>query len=166
MIIRDLKEKDLPARVEWMNNPRIYGSMHYSVPILLENTINWYKSNVGNNKRVDVVFEVDEQLVAMGGLTNINPDSKLAELYIFVNPDLQGGGIGTKATKLLCRMGFERCNLEKIYLYTNDNNVLAQKVYEKCGFTLEGRLRKEYITEDGLRLDRLYYGLIKGELNE
>ena len=166
MIIRGLIEEDLPTRVQWMNDPRVYGSMHFDVPILLENTINWYNNNIGNNKRVDVVFEVDKQLVAMGGLTNINHITQMAELYIFVNPNLQRGGIGTQATKLLCKMGFDMCNLEKIYLLTNENNNSARKVYEKCGFSLEGRLRKEFVTNDGLRLDRLYYGLIKGELNE
>lgn len=166
MLLRLINLKDLIQRVNWMNDPRVYSSMHFNVPILLENTIQWYNNNIGNNKRVDVAFEVDKQLVAMGGLTNINNTTKMAELYIFVNPNLQRGGIGTKATKLLCRMGFDRCNLEKIYLLTNENNVLARKVYERCGFTLEGRLRKEFVADDGTRLDRLYYGLIKGELNE
>ena len=39
MVVRRLQEKDLSIRVEWMNNPKVYGSMHYDVPILLENTL-------------------------------------------------------------------------------------------------------------------------------
>ncbi len=36
----------------------------------------------------------------------------------------------------------------------------AIKVYEKCGFVLEGRHRKEYLNEKGELKDRLYYGLL------
>ncbi len=168
MIIRRLEERDLSIRVSWMNNPKIYTSMHFAIPVTLENTIQWFENNKGKDSRTDVVFEDAEtgELLAMGGLTGINRDANKAELYIFVNPDLHRGGIGTIATKLLCKYGFERLNLDKIYLETNENNVAAQKVYFKCGFHLEGIHRGEYRADDGRLLSRMYFGMLKGELNE
>jgi RimJ/RimL family protein N-acetyltransferase len=56
--------------------------------------------------------------------------------------------------------------LDKIYLETNEDNHAAKKVYEKCGFQLEGILRNEYKNQEGLLKSRLYYGMLKGELNE
>lgn len=102
----------------------------------------------------------------MGGLTSIDSAVKKAELYIFVNPELIGKGIGTKATKQLCQYGFTELGLEKIYLFTDRDNVAAQKVYEKIGFRLEGTLRNEILTRTGQISDRLYYGLLKHELIE
>lgn len=166
MILRKLELSDLPKRVDWMNDPKVYKSMHFDIPILLDNTIRWFENNQKNENRADVVFLKDGQLLAMGGLTNINKVSSKAELYIFVNPHLQRGGIGTQATKLLCKYGFETLGLNKIYLETNEDNFAAQRVYEKCGFQLEGILRQEYKTNEGTWKNRLYYGLIKGELNE
>ena len=166
MIIRTLEEKDLLLRVEWMNDERIYSSMHYSFPVLMDNTISWFKQNKGNDRRTDVIFEEDGIPVAMGGLTNINRDINKAELYIFVNPKMQQKGIGTNATKMLCKFGFERLGLNKIYLETNEDNILARRVYEKCGFKLEGILRCEYKTKEGTFLNRIYYGLLRGELHE
>lgn len=166
MEIRELKKEDLPIRVQWMNHPSIYSSMHYEIPILLENTEKWYSSILTNNTRCDVTFTIDGKIVAMGGLTNINRDVNKAELYIFVDPETHHAGIGTQATKLLCDYGFSTLNLYKIYLLTNENNIPAQRVYEKCGFALEGKLRGEYISSTGKRLSRFYYGLLKEDWHE
>lgn len=165
MIIRRLEERDLPLRVSWMNDERVYGSMHFDIPILLENTINWFRNNIGNEKRSDLVFEKDEEIVAFGGLTGINREVNKAELYVFVNPSIQKKGIGTKAIRLLCKYGFEELGLSKIWLETNEDNMAARRVYEKCGFMLEGVHREEYKTIDGAMLSRLYYGLLKREFN-
>jgi RimJ/RimL family protein N-acetyltransferase len=55
--------------------------------------------------------------------------------------------------------------LNKIFLITNEDNIAAQKVYEKCGFVKEGQLRNEYKTSEGIFMDRIYYGLLKSEWN-
>lgn len=162
MIIRKIEEKDLEIRVEWMNHPNVYNSMHYSLPVELGNTILWYKNNRGNIRRIDVVFEEGGIPVAMGGLTGIDPELGKAELYIFVDPFLHSKGTGTKATNILCHYGFTNLDLRKIYLLTNESNIPAQKVYEKVGFKLEGRLRKEIVVAHRIE-DRLYYGIFKEE---
>ncbi len=160
MLIRELSLEDLAIRVKWMNNPKVYSSMHFDLPVKMDNTVAWYERNKDNGSRSDVVFCDDGEIVAFGGLTSITSDTKKAELYIFVAPDAQHTGLGTKATKLLCDWGFSKLGLKKIYLYTNEDNMAAIKVYEKCGFVLEGRHRKEYLNEKGELKDRLYYGLL------
>lgn len=165
MIVRKLTESDLQLRVSWMNNVKVYSSMHFDIPVVMENTLKWYRNNLGSDKRVDLTFEEDGEIVAFGGLTGINREVDKAELYIFVNPNAQKGGIGTKATMLLCKYGFEELGLNKIYLETNEDNLAARRVYEKCGFMLEGTLREEYKTAGGFMLSRMYYGLLKSEFN-
>ncbi|MEE0947362.1 MAG: GNAT family protein [Bacteroidales bacterium] len=163
MNIRTITENDLPLRVKWMNHPKIYTSMHYDIPVLLENTLSWYKKNKENPNRIDVVFEDNCEILAMGGLTGIDTISKKAELYIFVNPFAHSKGIGTESTRLLCKYAFENLNLKKVFLVTNETNLSAQKVYEKVGFKLEGRLRKEVLV-NGMLEDRFYYGIFSNEL--
>ena len=163
MIVRRLEERDLQLRVSWMNSAKVYSNMHFDVPVLMDNTIKWFRNNLGNEKRADWTFEDNDVVVAFGGLTNINCAVNKAELYIFVNPKSQKSGIGTQATFLLCRYGFEQLGLNKIYLETNEDNLAARRVYEKCGFILEGNHREEYISQDGHLLSRMYYGLLKSE---
>ena len=56
MELRKITYKDLPVRVKWMNNPQIYNTMHFSIPVTLDNTQNWFMKNVDNQNRVDVTF--------------------------------------------------------------------------------------------------------------
>ena len=162
MIIRKLQKEDLPIRVQWMNNPRVYESMHFDLPVTLENTIKWFENNQKKDNRYDVCFEENHAVVAFGGLTSIDSDLKKAELYIFVNPNLQRSGLGTESTRLLCGLGFEELKLHKIYLITNEDNIAAIKVYQKCGFSLEGKHRDEYLKDEEYK-DRLYFGLLNEE---
>lgn len=166
MTIRRLERQDLYTRVVWMNNPKVYSTMHFEVPIHYDNTCKWFDNNLYNSKRVDLVCVKDGQLIAMGGLTGICHEVGKAELYVFVNPEMQKSGMGTIATRLICKYGFETLALNKIFLETNEDNTPARRVYEKCGFKLEGELRCEYLSSDGLLKSRMYYGLLKGELNE
>ena len=165
MIIRRLEKGDLETRVEWMNNPLIYSSMHFEVPILMERTLQWYESNLTNDKRFDVTVLEDGEIVAFGGFTSINREIGKAETYLFASPFQLHKGIGTRAKKLICEFGFKDLGLNKIYFITNEDNYASIRVNEKCGFKLEGRLRKEYLTKDGEFKDRLYFGLLKEEWN-
>lgn len=166
MKIRLLTKEDLPQRVVWMNNPAVYKTMHFTPPISLEKTLEWHSKNLNNASRCDVAFEDDKgDLVAMGGLTAIDYSVRKAEFYIFVNPARQREGIGSKATYLLCKYGFEVLQLHKIYLFTNATNPGARKTYEKIGFTLEGIHRSEMINNEAYE-DRLYYGLLANEFDE
>lgn len=164
MLIRKIRLEDLEERVKWMNHPKVYSSMHFSVPVMIENTITWFHQNINNQNRSDVVFTNNDKLIAFGGLTSIEKATGMAELYIFVDPFSQNKGLGTIATSMLCEWGFKKLNLRKIYLYTNEENIPAIKVYQKCGFVLEGRHRAEYINDRGEFKDRLYMGLMKNEL--
>lgn len=163
MEIRRLQREDLETRVLWMNNPLIYSNMHFEVPILMDKTILWYENNLTNENRFDITVLEDGIIVAFGGLTSINRDIGKAETYLFADPVHLHKGIGTRAKKLICRFGFEQLGLNKIYFVTNEDNYASIRVNEKCGFKLEGRFRQEYITKEGEKKDRLYFGLLKEE---
>lgn len=165
MYLRRLQESDLKQRVMWMNDASVYSSMGFTPPISLENTLNWYRSNLNNNQRVDCVF-VNENgdLLAMAGLTGIDYSCRKAELYLFVNPHRQRQGLGKQAAYLLCKYAFNVLHLNKVFLYTNATNIGAQRVYETVGFKLEGTHRQERVA-GGKFEDRLYYGLLAREFD-
>ena len=163
MEIRRLTLEDLPTRVEWMNNPAIYESMHFELPITLEKTIQWYNNSISNSKRIDMVVVDAGEIIAFCGITSIEPTIKKGESYTFVHPQKKGCGIGRIARTLLLDYVFGEIGLNKVYCYTNEDNMRSCRLSEKLGFTLEGRHRKEFLTSDGMWKDRLYYGLLKEE---
>ena len=146
-----------------MNNPKIYSSMHFDVPVLMENTIRWYQANQNKDDRYDVAVIENGEVVAFGGYTSINHEIGKAETYLFANPTNLHKGIGARAKMLICEYGFTKLGLNKLYFITNEDNYASIKMNEKCGFRLEGRMRQEYITMNGEKKDRLYYGLLKEE---
>lgn len=163
MKLRRLAREDLPLRVEWMNNSAIYASMHFSLPVTLDTTNEWFERNLGNCNRVDLVLIEDGEIVAFAGVTNINQETRKGESYTFVHPEKHGKGIGLRARSMVLDYAFGELGLNKVYAYTNEDNLASCKLSEKLGFILEGRLRQEYLDKDGVLKDRLYYGLLKEE---
>jgi len=163
IIPRKFNFEDIETRVSWINNPSIYLTMYFDVPISIESTLEWYKRIKVDNFRIDFSFISETgELLAMGGFTGIDYKNKNAEFYIMVNPDLQGKGIGKSVSLWMCNYGFSILHLNKIYLYTDDNNIFAYKIYEKAGFTLEGVMRKHKY-KNGTFQDRRFYGLLHSE---
>ncbi len=163
MELRQLKTTDLQTRVDWMNDVRVNTTLNIQLPVTLESTETWFDRIQTNESREDYTFVEDGILVAMGGFTDIDRSVGKAELYIFVNPDMQGKGIGTKACKLMCEHGFAKVGLQKIYLHTNGDNMAARRLYERLGFHLEGFMQNEIINNGKIK-DRCYYGLLKSKL--
>lgn len=168
MVIRRLRREDLETRIIWMNNPAIYKSMHFTVPVKLGKTIEWFERNLQREDRVDFAFTdgFGGAILAFGGITSINRDASKAETYLFVNPNEKHRGIGTQAKRLMCDYAFNELGLNKLYVVTNENNFASIALQVKFGYHLEGRLREEYLLADGTRKDRLYFGLLKEDWEE
>lgn len=162
MEIKKLTLEDLQQRVEWMNNPLVYSSMHFAVPVQLENTIEWYNRNLHRDDRIDFAFfDSSGEIVAFGGITSINKEIRKGETYIFTNPRAQHVGIGTEAMRLLCNYGFETMGLNKLYAFINEDNKASIRLHLKIGYEIEGRLRQEYTDTKGELKDRLYLGYLR-----
>jgi len=161
--LRKLEKKDLPTRVTWMNDPRVYRTMHFKPPISLERTLEWFH-NRGTN-RLDFVTEEDGELLAMVGATNIDPIIKKGESYTIVNPDLKGRGIGTKALFLKSVYCFEIERVNKIWAYVDGDNTASIRMAERIGYRVEGILRQEVARENGL-IDRYYLGCLENDLKK
>ena len=169
IVLRKLSREDLETRVNWMNNPKVYSSMHFDVPVSLNKTLEWYERNLKREDRVDLTF-CDQvgggNIVAFGGIVSIDRSVNKAETYLFVDPHGQHKGVGTEAKRLMCDYAFHELGLNKLYVITNDDNHASIRIQEKFGYRLEGRLREEYLLADGTKKDRLYYGLLKKEFME
>lgn len=156
-----LTEDLLNYRVDLLNKQEISCYLNTSEVFTLEKTFGWYRHR-DLNTRFDCVFIENDTPVGMGGLSNISKQNRNAELYMYIDPLYQGKGLGKESLYELCKYGFERLNLSKIYLYTFSSNMRANKMYEKVGFVQEGFLRKHTMKNNELQ-DRCFYGLLKDD---
>ena len=163
MEIRRITERDLPLRVEWMNHPSTYRTMHFDIPVTLEKTKVWYQAVAENEKRADLVAIESGKIVGFSGITGIDPLVGKGEIYFFVNPLEHHKGVGTEVMSLTLDYAFDVMHLNKIFSHVNEDNIPSIRVQQKLGFVEEGRMRKELLTESGELKDRLYMGLLREE---
>ena len=159
--IRQFERADIPKKGEWINNPENNQFLHYDIPISIEGTEQWFDSHAGDDSRYDAVIEVDGVAVGTIGLLDIDKKNSRAEYYIAMGETAyKGKGIAKEASKLILDYGFTTIGLNRIYLYTEIDNVAAQRLFEKVGFIREGLLRHDILSH-GKYVDRIIYGVLR-----
>ncbi|AIF44551.1 GNAT family acetyltransferase [Virgibacillus sp. SK37] len=157
--IRKFEEKDVPYKVRWINDESNNKYLHYDLPLREDKTLQWFKSLEGRSDRVDYTIIYDDEPAGLIGLLDIDYKNKKAEYYICLGGgQFKGKGIAEFATDLLIKESYKELWLNKIYLYTEVENVKAQKLFEKIGFEKEGHLRND-LFYNGRKIDRYIYGL-------
>ena len=83
----------------------------------------------------------------------IDQRDRKAEVRIVIGDvGATGRGAGTEAIELMCRYAFASFGLERLYAYILAFNARAKRAFEKAGFTTEGILKGDRIS-DGHRVD-------------
>lgn len=85
---------------------------------------------------------------------------KTAELGYWLAEDYWGRGIMTRAVKRLCKEGFSRWDIQRIYAEPFSHNAGSRRVLEKAGFSLEGVMRRG-VYKRGKVCDFCMYALLR-----
>ena len=142
--LRVLEKDDLEFIYQLNNNPDImsfcfeepYNSMTY-----LEKM---YEKSIENNDVRQFIIKKGKEKIGYVGIYSIDPIHRKAEYGIMIDPQHQGCGYASIATKLAIDYAFATLNLHKLYLIVDCMNEKAIHVYEKMGFKVEGVLKEEY----------------------
>lgn len=159
--IRKFCESDVENKVKWINDPANNTYLHYDLPLEVSKTAAWWQNVKDRTDRFDAVIESDGVPCGLIGLLNIDSKNKKAEYYVSMgDATLKGKGVSTKASKLLLEFAFGELDLNKVYLYTESENIPMQRLAEKVGFVCEGLLASDLFSR-GRFVDRYVYGLSK-----
>jgi putative acetyltransferase len=117
------------------------------LPFTRERIESW-TSNIDYDKNLPILAVVKEGKHRIIGSASLSFNSAealkhKAELGITVHDDYQNMGLGTAMVNHLLDIARKK-HLKKVFLLVNTDNSKAIHVYEKCGFQIEARLRKEY----------------------
>ena len=85
---------------------------------------------------------------------------RTAEVGYWLGEPFWGQGIATHALQAFTEYAFATFDLVRLQAFVKEWNPASARVLEKCGFTLEGRLRKN-VTKDGKTVDQLLYALVR-----
>ncbi len=137
--LRDLQESDALISYKWRNNPNIW-KLTWSKPdrtITYEIENEWILEVLKRNdeKRFAICVSWTDQYIWNVQLTHI--DHWQAEFHIFIwEEPFWGIWIGTKATKAMIDIAFNKLWLDSIYLFVRNENVWAIKSYQNAWFSV------------------------------
>lgn len=105
-----------------------------------------------------IIDNSSNRIIGFLDLKNIDWNIPKSELGCYIDEDYANKGITTKAFRLFCDFCFTEYKFKKLFLRTHHSNTSAKIVAEKCGFEIEGIIRRDYKTTSGEIIDLIYYG--------
>lgn len=168
--LREIDRKDLSSINKWRNNPELISCL--GAPFRFINlTVDekWYDSymsNRSNQVRCAIVNDADDLILGMVSLVTIDYMNQSAEFHIMIGEsENQGRGIGTFAVVEMLKHAFYNMNLQRIELTVLEDNIRAQKLYEKVGFVREGIKRKAKY-KNGKFVNMILYSVLKDDFEK
>lgn len=159
--IRKFEKRDIPNKVKWINDPANNAFLHYDLPLEIGKTEAWFEKNKDRTDRYDAVIEVDGTPVGLIGLLSVDNINKKAEYYVALGErEYLGTGVAGRALSMMIEYAFTEMGLNRIYFYTEVDNVAAAKSCERMGFRREGLLKNDLFSK-GRFVDRYVYGITK-----
>lgn len=108
-----------------------------------------------------IMDDAKNKIAGFVDLKNIDWNIPKSELGCYIDEDYEGKGITSEAIKIFCDYSFEEFKFKKIFLRTHPTNMAARSIAEKCGFEVEGIIRRDYKTTSGEIIDLIYYGKLQ-----
>jgi RimJ/RimL family protein N-acetyltransferase len=147
---------------------RFLATTHY---IAKEEEEQWIRNTwEGRRKGEEYIFGIElndpKQLIGTCGFHAMSAIHRTTELGVAIwNKQYWGKGLGTEALILLLNYGFNMLNLHSVFLTVIEDNVRAQRVYEKVGFKPAGRHRHA-VYQDGTYKDLLLMDILADEYRQ
>jgi len=164
--LRSVEKADLPNFVKWINDPEVtYYLFMGTRPAHLELLIEQWEKEIRNPNEIvlAIVDKKKDKIIGWTGLYSIRWVAQSAEYRAFIgNKKYWNKGIGTEVARLMIKYGFEKLNLNKVWLGVNASHRGAIRSYEKAGFVKEGILREE-IFRNNQYYDAVRMSILKKE---
>ncbi|EON97731.1 putative gnat family protein [Phaeoacremonium minimum UCRPA7] len=104
-------------------------------------------------------------VVTLTGTSPHNAHHRNANISVDVLPSHQRKGYGSEAIQWVLQWGFQMAGLHRIGIESFEYNEGAGRLYERLGFTLEGR-KRDYLWFNGEWHDMLGFSMLEDEWRE
>lgn len=148
ILLRALESDDAPVIHQWRSDPAMRdGALGHPVPASLQAEREWIARFTVQGFPSDICLGIcgsnDATLLGYVQLRGIDWIAKTAEVGIVIGSSAdRGTGVGSAALARLLDYATDVLGLRRLWLRVAEFNVAALKLYEKAGFSVEGRLRR------------------------
>jgi len=169
--LRQIEEEDLPKLRDWRNSTYIRPTLRQFAPLNMINQKKWLESLYTEYLPRHVMFVIEmnnikKELIGVCGLTYINWKEGHTDVTIYIGePAWQKKGLASESLKLLMKYGFEELRLHRLFGVIFSYNTASIKLFERCGFTFEGRHREARFF-DGKWYDEMMFSVLASEYFE
>lgn len=160
-ILRAIEPADIRRLWEWRQDEEGMRLRDYpSPPLSLAQAEHEYEESQCDMCLRFAITTTDGELIGETALTHMDQRNGEADFNIAIGDKAYWGhGYGSDATRALMKYAFDMLNFHRITLYVHASNARAIHAYEKCGFQVEGRMRKAHYM-DAQYTDVLIMGLL------
>lgn len=158
-----LREDDAPVLHAWRQDPAVRdGALGFPFPTTVEAEVDWIRSFNAKGQPQNVCFALrdtaDDSLRGYAQLRAIDWVARVAEFGLVIGDvHTRGKGIGTSAVRLVREYAVSTLGLRRLWLRVAEYNVVAIKLYERAGFSFEGKLNR-HVYSNGRLYDLVLYG--------
>ncbi|MBC8184202.1 GNAT family N-acetyltransferase [candidate division KSB1 bacterium] len=168
--LRALTMDDAKITWKWRNLEDIvdeYSGHPFPVNYELEKA--WYEKFIYSNIPT-TTFGIEifnpEKLIGLTFLKGINYLNRETEFAIIIGDvEERGKGYAQEATQKTLAFAFFKLGLNRVFLKVIEDNSVAVKLYEYCGFVKEGILRESIFKNNKLK-NQIVMSILKSEFME
>jgi RimJ/RimL family protein N-acetyltransferase len=163
--IRSWRSEDAEAIVRHANNSKVWRNVRdrFPHPYTLPHAHAFIRrAKTVQPERVFAIVAGDEVAGGIGLELKEDVYAGTAEIGFWLGEAFWGRGIVTEAVRAVTEHGFSELGLRRIYATVFEWNPASARVLEKCGYALEGRMRKN-VLKDGRVIDELLYARVRDE---
>ena len=153
---------------EYSTNPDFYKYLEYEPFINIEETNEYLeklmeRSNSEKGHYWFIRLNKGEKIIGTFGLLDINEKKGSTEIGYGLSPDYWGSGYFKEALMTVLGYLFVDLNFHRVWAKTQSNNIASIRGLERCGFMIEGTMRKYYLSANGERYDAILLSILKDE---
>ena len=163
-MIRKLDLKDAEAMITCLKDSDVNYFMNIDGSKMVSTDCQEYiKKSWDDEKNYHfAIVDENDNWIGTISLKNIDKLAKQVEYASITSSSVHGKGYAFTATKEIIEYGFEKLGLNRIYLNVVDENIKANKFYQKVGFIFEGCFRKA-ICIKGRIYNLNWYSILKSD---
>jgi RimJ/RimL family protein N-acetyltransferase len=145
IILRALEEADVERTHRWHNDPELYSTLVSPFRFVSKTAeLEWLRRKAAysaNQVNLAICLSPGGEHIGNIYLGEIDWISRRAALGLFIgSPEHRGKGYGKEAMRQLLAHAFRDLHLNRLFLEVLVDNTPAIRLYETCGFRVEGRL--------------------------
>lgn len=164
--LRAIELEDQEMLVQMFNDGEIESLVcGFAYPTSNYQQSKWFEAYKNSSESLRLIIETEDyRAIGYISLTDIDWKNRSAVLggIKLINDDIKGRGYGTDSVFSMMRYAFEELNLNRIEATVLEHNGASRRVFEKCGFIVEGMNRKSIFKQNSYH-NVIRYGVLKEE---